>query len=89
MSNVTIQKRGKFYQYKFEITKVDGKRKIISKSGFKTKTEAEKERILAYNDYLNTGSSFSVSDISYADFIDYHKLQELCCKSLLIILRKL
>ena len=71
MSNVTIQKRGKFYQYKFEIAKVDGKRKFISKSGFKTKTEAEKEGILAYNDYLNTGSSFSVSDISYADFLDY------------------
>ena len=71
MSNVTIQKRGKFYQYKFEIAKVDGKRKFISKSGFKTKTEAEKEGILAYNDYLNTGSSFPVSDISYADFLDY------------------
>lgn len=71
MSNVTIQKRGKFYQYKFEIAKVDGKRKFISKSGFKTKTEAEKEGILAYNDYLNTGSSFSVSYISYADFLDY------------------
>ncbi len=46
MSNVTIQKRGKFYQYKFEIAKVDGKRKFISKSGFKTKTEAEKQEIL-------------------------------------------
>ena len=46
MSNVTIQKRGRFYQYKFEIAKVDGKRKFISKSGFKTKTEAEKQEIL-------------------------------------------
>lgn len=36
MANVTIQKRGKFYQYKFEIAKVDGKRKFLSKSGFKT-----------------------------------------------------
>lgn len=43
-------------------------------SGFKTKTEAEKEGILAYNDYLNIGSSFSVRDISYADFLDYLKL---------------
>ena len=42
MSNVTIQKRGKFYQYKFEIAKIDGKRKFLSKSGFKTKSEAEK-----------------------------------------------
>ncbi len=37
MSNVTIQKRGNFYQYKFEIAKVDEKRKFLSKSGFKTK----------------------------------------------------
>ena len=25
MENVTIQKRGKYYQYKFEVAKVDGK----------------------------------------------------------------
>lgn len=71
MSNVTIQKRGNFYQYKFEIAKVDGKRKFLSKSGFKTKSEAEKAGILAYNDYLNTGNSFSASDMSYSDFLDY------------------
>ncbi len=46
MSNVTIQKRGKYYQYKFEIAKVDGKRKFSSKSGFKTKAEAERKGIL-------------------------------------------
>ncbi len=71
MSNVTIQKRGNFYQYKFEIAKVDGKRKFLSKSGFKTKSEAEREGVIAYNDYLNTGNSFSSSDMSYSDFLDY------------------
>lgn len=71
MSNVTIQKRGKFYQYKFEIARVDEKREFLSKSGFKTKSEAEKEGILAYNEYLNTGRSFSVSEMSYSDFLDY------------------
>lgn len=58
MSNVTIQKKEKYYQYKFEIAKVDGKRKFLSKSGFKTKTEAEREGIIAYNDYINTGHDF-------------------------------
>ncbi len=77
MSNVTIQKRGNFYQYKFEIAKVDGKRKFLSKSGFKTKSEAEKEGVIAYNDYLNTGNSFSASDMSYSDFLDYW-LQNYC-----------
>ena len=31
MGNVTIQKRGKYYQYKFEVAKVDGKRKFIKR----------------------------------------------------------
>ena len=43
MGNVTIQKRGKYYQYKFEVAKVDGKRKFINKSGFDTKDEAIKQ----------------------------------------------
>ena len=71
MSNVTIQKRGKYYQYKFEIAKVDGKRKFLSKSGFKTKAEAEKEGIIVYNAYINTGYDFEPSDMSYSDFLDY------------------
>ena len=71
MSNVTIQKRGKYYQYKFEIAKVDGKRKFANKSGFKTKAEAEREGIIAYNNYINTGHGFEPSDMSYADLLDY------------------
>ena len=46
MGNVTIQKRGKYYQYKFEVAKVEGKRKFINKSGFETKDEAI-ERLLS------------------------------------------
>ena len=37
---ISIRKRGQVYQYSFEISKVDGKRKRKSKSGFKTKKEA-------------------------------------------------
>lgn len=37
---ISIQKRGKVYQYRFETAKVNGKRKWISKSGFKTKNVA-------------------------------------------------
>ena len=37
MANVNIKKRGKVYQYQFEIAPVKGKRKWITKSGFKTK----------------------------------------------------
>ena len=71
MANVTVQKRGKYYQYKFEIASVDGKRKFLNKSGFKTKSEAEREGILAYNEYLNTGRSIKSNEMSYSDFLDY------------------
>ncbi len=36
MASVNVKKRGKVYQYRFEVGKVNGKRKRISKSGFKT-----------------------------------------------------
>ena len=71
MSNVTIQKRGKFYQYKFEIARVDGKRKFINKSGFDTKDEAIKAGNIAYTEYLNTGLVFKEKEISFSDYLDY------------------
>ena len=71
MSNVTIQKRGKYYQYKFEVAKVDGKRKFINKSGFGTKDEAIKAGNIAYTEYLNTGLVFKEKEISFSDYLDY------------------
>ena len=46
-------------------------RKFSSKSGFRTKAEAEKEGIKAYNEYMNTGHDFTPSDMSYSDLLDY------------------
>lgn len=71
MAKVSIQKRGKVYKYKFEISSIDGKRKFINKSGFKTKAEAEKEGIIAYNEYINTGHKFVPNNMSYSDYLDY------------------
>ena len=71
MGNVTIQKRGNYYQYKIEVAKVDGKRKFINKSGFETKEEAIKAGNLAYAEYLNTGLNFKETTISFSDYLDY------------------
>ncbi len=71
MANVNIRKRGKVYQYQFEAASVDGKRKQITKSGFKTKAEAEEAGIKALNDYINTGIVFNETTISYADYLDF------------------
>lgn len=37
MGKVNVQKRGKVYQYQFEIARVNGKRKYISKFWFQNK----------------------------------------------------
>ncbi len=68
---VNVRKRGKYYQYQFEVAAVEGKRKQVTKSGFKTKTEAEKAGIIAFNEYEQTGHSFKPSTISYSDYLDY------------------
>ena len=67
---VNIRKRGKVYQYQFEIAKVDGKRKYISKSGFKTKNEALMAGMKAYDEYINGGNTKD-SQMFYADYLDY------------------
>ena len=51
---INIRKRGNSYQYAFEVAKVNGKRRQITKSGFKTKQEAKKAGIKAYNEYMQT-----------------------------------
>ena len=37
---VSVRKRGKVYEYRFEIATIDGTRKWITKSGYPTKAEA-------------------------------------------------
>lgn len=71
MAKVRVTKRGRFYQYQLEIAKVNGKRKYITKSGFRTKQEAEKEGTIVYSDYYNRGKYRKETDMSYSDFLDY------------------
>lgn len=68
---VNVRKRGNSYQYYFEIAPIDGKRKQKVKSGFKTKSEAYNEGMKAYNEYNNTGHSFTPKTLSYSDYLDY------------------
>ena len=48
MSSIRIRKRGKNYEYCFDIGKINNKRKRITKSGFKTKAEAQEAGTVAY-----------------------------------------
>lgn len=53
---VNVRKRGKVYEYRIEIASIDGTRKWITKSGYKTKNEAYEARTFALNEYLSTGT---------------------------------
>ena len=68
---VSVRKRGNVYQYQFDGAPIDGKRKRITKSGFKTKNEALKAGTIAYNEYMQTGHNFVPNTMSYSDYLDY------------------
>ena len=71
MRRVNVRKRGKVYQYQFEIGTINGKRKFINKSGFKTKNEAYAAGQLAYEKYIIGGVTFKQSQMLYSDYLDY------------------
>ena len=79
MGMVNIKKRGNVYQYQFEVASVNGKRKWITKSGYKTKAEAIEEGTKAFTEYLNAGMPYKECKISYSDYLDYWL--EKYCKS--------
>lgn len=66
---VNVQKRGKVYQYRIEIGRINGTRKFLNKSGFKTKKDAEIAGKIAMDDYLNGGININ-SNMLYADYLD-------------------
>ena len=59
------------WEYRFEAAKIDGKRKSISKAGFKTKKEAEVAGTKAMAEYNNAGIKFEPSEMSFSDYLDY------------------
>lgn len=67
---INIRKRGNVYQYSFEAEKVNGKRKQISKSGFRTKNEALIAGQKKYDEYIN-GSINKESNMTYSDYLDF------------------
>ena len=71
MGQLRTRKRGTTWQYSFETARVDGKRKSVSKGGFRTKADAIAAGTQALNEYNNTGQVFSPAEISVADYLDY------------------
>lgn len=71
MRRVNVRKRGKVYQYQFEIGTINGKRKFINKSGFKTQNEAYATGQISYEKYINDGVTFKQSQMLYSDYLNY------------------
>lgn len=67
---INVRKRGNKWQYQFEAAKIDGKRKQITKSGFRTKKEALEAGAKALSEYNNIGTVFIESELSFNDFLD-------------------
>ena len=68
---VSVKKRGRYYQYTFDVAKIDGKRRQKSKSGFKTKAEAQEAGTVAYEEYIRTGVISKECQMSYYDYLDF------------------
>ncbi len=70
MAQVRTRKRGKTFSYIFEAgKKSDGRRNVVEKGGFATKTQAYKAGIAAYNDYLHGNIGITSEKITLKDFM--------------------
>lgn len=77
MPKIMYRKRNGGWEYRFEIARLNGKRQHLSKSGFKTKKEAELAGNKAYLDYNTTGLNFIPTEMSVSDYFDFW-LKEYC-----------
>lgn len=59
------------WEYRFEAAMVEGKRKCISKAGFRTKKEALEAGAKAMAEYNQSGMKFEPSEISVSDYLDH------------------
>ena len=67
---ISVRKRNNLYEYRFEVGKVNGKRKQISKSGFKTKRDAYLAGQKAYDEFINV-EKVNECEMFYSDYLDY------------------
>ena len=60
MGELRTRKRGKTWEWSFEGAKVEGKRKSITKGGYRTKAEALAAGTQAKAEYDNAGRTFTI-----------------------------
>lgn len=81
MAELRTIKRGNTWTYIFEISSQDGKRKRISKGGFKTKAAAIECGTKEKSEYDSTGIVAKQINISYHDYLQFW-IKDYCYKNL-------
>ena len=71
MGELRIKKRANGWEYSFECARIAGKRKSVSKGGFRTKTEALVSGTKAKAEYDVVGMVFTPSEMSVSDYMDF------------------
>jgi len=71
MGQLRTRKRGKTWEYSFEGAYIGGKRKPVSKGGYRTKGDALEAGTKAKAEYDSGGQRFQPNEISVADYLDY------------------
>lgn len=71
MGERRVRKRGKTWEWSFEGARIGGKRKPISKSGYRTKALALAAGTQAKAEYDSGGRVFTPSTMSVSDYLDY------------------
>ena len=71
MGTVRTRKRGSCWEWSFETAKINGKRKSMSASGFRTKAEALAAGTKAKAEYDSAGRTFAPAAVSVSDYLDY------------------
>lgn len=71
MGELRTRKRGKTWEWSFEIAKVGGKRNSKSKGGYRTKAEAVAAGTKAKAEYDTSGKVFAPATVSLSDYLDY------------------
>ena len=69
MSQVRTRKRGKTFSYIFEAGKINGRRKVVEKGGYSTKSAALKAGMEAYVDWLHGNIGITSESITLKDFM--------------------
>jgi len=71
MSKISLRKRGSAWEYRFQISIINGKQQYVSKGGFRTKKSAADAGAIAQQEYQTHGVAPQHGTMKYAEYLDF------------------